>query len=66
MSKERFSIHVERDHAEDAAIHGGWKVTKYHRGGWTVVFRGDIAECQDHAQDLAEDQRIDAHHFAEG
>lgn len=60
MAKEQLSIRVERDLAPDADDHGGWKVTKFHRAGWTVVFRGDIAECQDYAQDLANDLRCEA------
>lgn len=60
MARQEFSIRVERDHAPDANDHGGWKVTKFHRTGWSVAFRGDIAECQDYAQDLAHDLHCEA------
>lgn len=53
----KFSIRVERDRSFDADDNGGWTVTKYHRTGWSVLFRGDLAECQEFAQSEVEAMR---------
>jgi hypothetical protein len=44
---------LERDESPDGEEFGGWKVTRFHRHGWQVVFRGDFAESHDFLKSLA-------------
>ena len=60
MTKNQFSIRVERDRSFDADDTGGWTVTKYHRHGWSVLFRGDLAECHERAEEEVEAMRWNA------
>lgn len=56
--ENRFSVIVERDPADDADDHGGYRVVEKHRGCVpAVLFRGDTAECQDYAQSYVHDCR---------
>lgn len=48
----RATIKVERDTAPDAAEFGGWRVVLETDQLWLVQFRGDIAECEDAADDM--------------
>lgn len=44
------TVRVERDDAPDADEHGGWRVVYESTAMWKVLFRGDIAECEDFAE----------------
>ena len=45
-------IKVERDNAPDADDFGGYRVVLETDQLWLVQFRGDIAECEDHADEI--------------
>ena len=52
--KDRYEL--ERDTSPDGEEFGGWKVTRFHRHGWQVVFRGDMAEAADFYEDQIDPQ----------
>ncbi len=47
MNPERTTHEIERDETELGQEFGGWKVTRFHKHGWQVVFRGNFAEAHD-------------------
>lgn len=53
--KDQYRIRIERN----AAIDGEWCVTEYRNNRpQTVMFRGDLAEAHDYAQDFAHHNAI--------
>jgi hypothetical protein len=44
---------IERDETELGKEFGGWKVTRFDKHEWQVVFRGDYAEAHEFFEDAA-------------
>jgi hypothetical protein len=48
----KITYEIERDKTELGQEFGGWKVTRFTKHGWQVVFRGDFAEAHEFIEEL--------------